>query len=205
MPFFCSRIPSDSTLHLVVMSLQASFSFFQTLFFMILTVLFFIIFVYLVSCFWLCWVFVAARAFLQLPRVGLLSHCSAGTAHCNGSSYCGPRALGCVASLVAARGLSNCGFQTLELRLSLSVACGIFLDQGSNPCLLHWQLILTTEPSGKSSQFFKREIKGTSLAVQGLRPRASATGESRAGDLCSTLDQGTKIPHALEHNQKKRN
>ena len=24
--------------------------------------------------------------------------------------------------------------------LSCSVACGIFLDQGSNPCLLHWQV-----------------------------------------------------------------
>ena len=23
--------------------------------------------------------------------------------------------------------------------LSCSAACGIFLDQGSNPCLLHWQ------------------------------------------------------------------
>ena len=23
--------------------------------------------------------------------------------------------------------------------LSCSIACGIFTDQGSNPCLLHWQ------------------------------------------------------------------
>ena len=36
-------------------------------------------------------------------------------------------------------------------RLSCSVACGVFLDQGLNPCLLHWQedFFLTTEPPGK--------------------------------------------------------
>ena len=43
------------------------------------------------------------------------------------------------ASLVAEhrlqrRRLSNCGS-----RASCSAACGIFLDQGSNPCPLHWQ------------------------------------------------------------------
>ena len=34
--------------------------------------------------------------------------------------------------------------------LSCSVACSIFLDQGSYPCLLHWQGgFFTTEPPGK--------------------------------------------------------
>ena len=44
-------------------------------------------------------------------------------------------------------GFSSCGSQALERRLgsvahglSCSVACGIFLDQGSNPCPLHWQV-----------------------------------------------------------------
>ena len=32
-----------------------------------------------------------------------------------------------------------CGSWVLEHRLSCSAECGIFLDQGSNPCLLHWQ------------------------------------------------------------------
>ena len=43
-------------------------------------------------------------------------------------------------------GFSNCGSQALERRLSscgaglsCSAACGIFPDQGSNPCPLHWQ------------------------------------------------------------------
>ena len=32
---------------------------------------------------------------------------------------------------------------------SCSVACGIFPDQGSNQCLLHWQADSTTAPPGK--------------------------------------------------------
>ena len=50
------------------------------------------------------------------------------------------------ASEVASYGLNSCGSQALEQRLSscgawtcCSVAYGIFPDQGSNPCLLHWQ------------------------------------------------------------------
>ena len=57
-----------------------------------------------------------------------------------------------VASLVTehrlqACGLSSCGSQALECRLSscgarlsCSAACGIFPDQGSNLCPLHWQV-----------------------------------------------------------------
>ena len=53
------------------------------------------------------------------------------------------------ASAVMACGLklSGCGSQVLEHRLSscgtwdqLSAACGILLDQRSNPCLLHWEV-----------------------------------------------------------------
>ena len=52
------------------------------------------------------------------------------------------------ASAVAARGLRSCGSQALEHRLlivlehelSCSAARGIIPDQGSNPCLLHWQV-----------------------------------------------------------------
>ena len=43
------------------------------------------------------------------------------------ASRCGARALGTRASVVVAH------------RLTCSAACGIFLDQGSNPCALHWQ------------------------------------------------------------------
>ena len=44
-----------------------------------------------------------------------------------------------VASLAAEHGLQSTGSVVVAHRLSCSTACGIFLDQGSNPCPLHWQ------------------------------------------------------------------
>ena len=35
---------------------------------------------------------------------------------------------------------SRTGSVVVAYGLSCSAACGIFLDQGSNPCLLHWQM-----------------------------------------------------------------
>ena len=58
----------------------------------------------------------------------LLSSCCAQASHRSHFSCCGAQALGVWASVVVAWGLS------------CSVACGIFLDQGSNPCPLHWQM-----------------------------------------------------------------
>ena len=55
---------------------------------------------------------------------------------------------GTLASVVEAPGLQSTGSVVVVHRLSCSSACGIFLDQGSNLCLLHWQSF-TTEPSGK--------------------------------------------------------
>ena len=51
--------------------------------------------------------------------------------------------------------LWSTGSQVLGLthRVSFSMARGIFLDQGSNPCPLHWQAILNTGPPGKSRTF----------------------------------------------------
>ena len=49
-------------------------------------------------------------------------------------------------SVLVAHGLRSCGSQALEHRLNscgtwvLSAACGIFSDQGWNPCLTHWQV-----------------------------------------------------------------
>ena len=64
------------------------------------------------------------------------------------ASRCRAWALGSQASVVVARGLSSCvvaralwsaGAVVVAQGLSCSVACGIFLDQGSNLCHLHWQ------------------------------------------------------------------
>ena len=45
-----------------------------------------------------------------------------------------------VASLVAEHELWSTDSVVSDQRLSCSLACGIFLDQGSNLCLLHWQV-----------------------------------------------------------------
>ena len=47
---------------------------------------------------------------------------------------------GTPASVVVAHGLQSTGSVVVAHRLSCSTACGIFLDQGSNPCLLHGQM-----------------------------------------------------------------
>ena len=59
--------------------------------------------------------------------------------HCGGSSRCGAWALGARASVVVDRGLWSAGSVVVAHGLSCSTACGIFPDQGSNPCPLHWQ------------------------------------------------------------------
>ena len=45
-----------------------------------------------------------------------------------------------VISLVVEHRLHGTGLVVVAHGLSCSWACGIFLDQGSNPCLLHWQM-----------------------------------------------------------------
>ena len=44
-----------------------------------------------------------------------------------------------VDSIVAIPRLWSAGVIVVAQGLSCSMVCGIFLGQGSNPCLLHWQ------------------------------------------------------------------
>ena len=67
---------------------------------------------------------------------GVYSSMGAQASHCGGFSCCEARALGAQASVVAAPGLST----GASHGLSCSVACGIFLDQGSNLCPLQGQV-----------------------------------------------------------------
>ena len=53
---------------------------------------------------------------------GATLHCGARVSHCGGFSCCGAQAVGAQASVVVAHGVS------------CSMACGIFLYQGSNTC-----------------------------------------------------------------------
>ena len=80
-------------------------------------------------------VFVAAQASLVAER-RLLSSCSARACHCGGFS-CGAQALGCAGSVVSAPRVWGVGSVVVAHGLSCPAACGIFRDQGSNPCLLH--------------------------------------------------------------------
>ena len=79
----------------------------------------------------------AARAFSGCGESGLLSSCSLWVSHCSGFYCCGAQTLGHKASVVAAPGLESTGLIVVAHGLSCSTICGIFLDQGSNPCLLH--------------------------------------------------------------------
>ena len=59
------------------------------------------------------------------------------------------------ASLTAGPGLQSTGSIIVEQELSRSMACGIFLDEGSNPCLLHWQVdSLPRSHQGSPFSFF---------------------------------------------------
>ena len=62
------------------------------------------------------------------------------------------------ASLAVKQGLLHTGFSSGGAWLSCSSACGIFLDQGSNFCLLHWQAhslsLSTREAHGHSFKFW---------------------------------------------------
>ena len=114
---------------------------------------------------------------LQLQQAGASLRCGARASHCGGFSCCGAPALGTWASVVAACGLSSCGSQALERRLS---SCGAWAQ------LLRgmWDLpgpglepvsptlagrFLTIAPPGKSTLFI--------IAKTWKQPRCLLTGE----------------------------
>ena len=73
-----------------------------------------------------CTVFLAVQGlFSSCSNQGLRSSCSVHAFHCGGFPCCRSQALSARASVVVVYGFS------------CPVACGIFLDQGSNPCPLH--------------------------------------------------------------------
>ena len=86
----------------------------------------FLKFIYLFIYFWLCWVFVSVRGLsLALASVG---HSSS---QCMGLSLSRPLLLG-------STGSRRAGSVVVAHGPSCSMACGIFPDQGSNPCPLNW-------------------------------------------------------------------
>ena len=84
---------------------------------------FFNLFIY----FWLCWVFISVRGLSLVVASG--GHSSL---RCAGLSLSRPL-------LLRSTGSRRAGSVVVAHGPSCSAACGIFPDQGSNPCPLHWQ------------------------------------------------------------------
>ena len=76
---------------------------------------------------WLCWVFVSVRGLSLVAASG--GHSSS---RCAGLSLSRPL-------LLQSTGSRRAGPVVVAHGPSCSAACGIFPDQGSNPCPLHWQ------------------------------------------------------------------
>ena len=82
---------------------------------------------YLFIYLWLCWVFVSVRGLSLVAAGG--GHSSS---RCTGLSPSRPL-------LSRSTGSRRAGSAAVAHGPSCSTACGILLDQGSNPCPLHWQ------------------------------------------------------------------
>ena len=82
---------------------------------------------YLFIYFWLCWVFVSVRGLSLVAASG--GHSSS---RCAGLSLSRPL-------LSRSTSSRRAGSVVVAHGLSCSAACGIFPDQGSNLCPLHWQ------------------------------------------------------------------
>ena len=99
----------------------------MSIFFLIYSAWFYLLIFKLINYFWLCWVFVSVR--------GLFSSCGKRGPlfiTCAGFSLSRPL-------LLRSTGSRRAGSVVVAHGPSCSAACGIFPDQGSNPCLLHWQ------------------------------------------------------------------
>ena len=90
---------------------------------LLLHIFFLNLFIYL----WLCWVFVSVQGLSLVVASG--GHSSL---RCAGLSLSRPL-------LLRSTGSRRAGSVTVAHGSSCSAARGIFPDQGSNPCTLHWQ------------------------------------------------------------------
>ena len=77
--------------------------------------------------FWLCWVLVSVRGLSLVVASGGYA-----SSRCMGLSLSRPL-------LLRSTGSRRAGSVVVAQGPSCSTACGIFPDQGSNPCPLHWQ------------------------------------------------------------------
>ena len=113
-----SHIPDFYSIHVINI-----LPFFLLSILMVLQLFFFLIYFY----FWLCWVLVSVRGLPLVVASG--GHSSS---RCAGLSLLRPL-------LLRSTGSRRAGSVVVAHGPSCSAVCGIFPDQGSNPCSLHWQ------------------------------------------------------------------
>ena len=130
-PYFCSYIPGTSgyilTLLLIFFKTYEAYPYLwvpPTNIFLYIILKFLFIFKFL-SALGLC---CCPQAFSSCGKQGQLASCGVWASCCGGFFCCKAQALGAQASAFVVH------------RLTCHVACGIFLDQGLNPCPLHWQV-----------------------------------------------------------------
>ena len=96
----------------------------------------------------------SAQAFSSCDERELLSSWNAWTSHCSGFSCWRAWAEGCRTSVVVVPGLWSTGSIVVAHGFSCHVACGIFLDQELNPCLLYWQVDFFLPLSHQGSPYY---------------------------------------------------
>ena len=129
-------------------------------------------FLYNFTCLF-CWVFIAVWSFPLV--VGSKGSRSCGFPLCwlllvqsVGSRAPGLQQLQHVCPGVVVPGRESAGSAVVLHGLSCSTACGIFPDQGLNPCLLHWQTdSLPLSHQGSPGRIFKRD--SLTQLLQGLQ------------------------------------
>ena len=136
-------------------AMAGRFFFFLIIFYFLFIYLFFNFIYLFIYYLWLCWVFVSVRGLSLVVASG--GHSSS---RCAGLSLSRPL-------LLRSTGSRRAGSAIVAHGPSRSAAYGIFPDQGSNPCPLHWQAdsqplrhqgspagrFLTTVPTGKPLPF----------------------------------------------------
>ena len=156
--------------------------------------------------FWLCWVFVSVRGLSLVVASG--GHSSS---RCTDLSLSRPL-------LLRSTGSRHAGSVVMAHGPSCSAACGIFPDQGLNPCPLHWQADSQTlrhqgrglqgtlkRPSSSNSRSPQTGPPSPLLTFTGLKtPRwASAPtaqgGVSPSGLWLSPLECPVPTPHVAAH------
>ena len=126
--------------------------------FIYLFLIFIYSFIYLFIHLWLCWVFVSVRG---LPLVAASGGHS--SSRCAGLSLSRPL-------LLRSTGSRHAGSVVVAHGPSCSAACGIFPDQGSNQCPLHWQAD-SQPPRHQGSPCFRfKENKNLHKGESGSHP-----------------------------------